>query len=108
MVAFAVSEKALCAREEDGSTIRDHLNSLWRQSGIEPEQLRNAPQLPALGAHVWAYFCQLNLERGMHAMGPARITSRDMVDWCESTGTTLDLWERAAIRAIDNVWMTDG
>jgi len=44
----------------------------------------------------------------MHAMGPARITSRDMIDWCESTGNTLDLWERAAIRAIDNVWLTDG
>ena len=108
LVRFAQSEKELIQPQEDGSTLRDHLNSLWRQSGIQPQALKDAPDLPEHGAHVWAYFCQLNLERGSTGMGPARITSQNMKDWCWATGLTLDLWERAAIRAIDSVWMTDG
>ena len=78
--------------------------SLWRQTGEQPEQLANAPALPALAAHVWEYFVQLHNERSAGLMGTAKITARDMRDWCWATGNLLALWERRAIQAVDAAW----
>ena len=94
-------------RQDDGATLRDHLNSLWRQSGVKPQQLEEAVDLHPLGAHVWICFAELNNERGSNGITADRITARQMIDWCWATGSTLELWERRAIRAIDAAWATD-
>lgn len=78
--------------------------SVWRQTGEEPEALRDAVQLPELTTYLWNWFCEMHLQRESGGMGPGRITSQTMIDWSWETGNTLDLWERKAIRAIDNVW----
>ena len=38
-------------------------------------------------------------------MGASRITSQNMRDWCWATGNSLELWERAALRRMDQAWM---
>lgn len=38
-------------------------------------------------------------------MSVSRITSQNMRDWCWSSGNTLELWERKAIRRIDALWV---
>lgn len=81
--------------------------SLWRQTREQPELLAEAPELPPLAAHVWMWFCELANERENNGMGVSRITSRNMLDWCWASGNTLELWERRAIRAIDNAFMKD-
>ena len=90
--------------QQDGATTREHLESLWRQSGVKPPELE-APPLPPLAAHIWAWFCDLSGERGNNGMGPSRLTARNIMDWCEFTATTLALWERRALRALDDAWI---
>ena len=38
-------------------------------------------------------------------MSDSRITARDVQSWSWFTGITPELWERRALRALDNAWM---
>lgn len=67
--------------------------------------LKSAPECPPLAAHVWGWFLELNSERGSNGMEAGRITSQMMRDWCWATGNKLELWERKAIRRLDDVFM---
>lgn len=79
--------------------------SLWRQTGEEPAQLRDAPGLPEFAAHVWAWFIEMHAERGNDGMNAARITAGQIRDFCWAEGVVMARWERRAIRAVDAAWM---
>ena len=105
LAAFAASEFELNALQEDGTPLRAHLESLWRNSGEQPKQLAEAPALPALAAHVWGWFIELDKGRGNNGMEAARITPDQVTGWMWFNGVlSLELWERKAIAALDNVW----
>lgn len=57
-----------------------------------------------LAGHVWGWFLELHQERGSNGMEANRITSTAMKDWQWASGNMLELWERKAIKAIDNAW----
>jgi hypothetical protein len=67
--------------------------------------LRDAPELPTLGAHVWAWFCELNRERGQGMEGPCKITHRDITEWAQAYGVKIRAWERRAIKQIDALYL---
>lgn len=105
-MAFVSGELKLSAKQQDGATLRDHLNSAWRQSGRKPQQLEDCPELPPLAAHLWGYFVGLCGERGNNGMAESRITAQNVKDWMWFNGVKhLELWEKKALRAADNVWM---
>jgi len=81
--------------------------SLWRQTGNQPEALKRAPKLSPLVSHLWAWFVDLNSERGNNGMQAMRITSGMMKDWCWATGNNPALWERTALRRLDALWMRE-
>jgi hypothetical protein len=83
-------------------SLREHYNSVWRQTGKQPAALASAPELPVDGVHVWDLFLRLHNERGSNGMEANRITAKDVIDWCWFNGVeSIDLWERKAIRALD-------
>lgn len=77
----------------------------YEASGIMPEQLAKEVELPLLTTHVWGYFVELHNERSSNGMGPNKITSTAIKDWCELNRTKLEFWEVRAIKHLDNLWM---
>ena len=106
-MSFAESEFALGKLQEDKATLRDHLKALWRQTGVKPRELAEAPDLPPLAAHLWGWFLDLDSERGTNGMTASRITSGAMRDWCWATGNRPELWERTALRKLDALWLKE-
>lgn len=92
-------------KQPDGATLRQHLEMAYQASGIKPEQLEREIELPVRTEHIWGYFVDLHNERTSNGMGPNKITSTAIKDWCIVTRTRLEYWEVMAIKHLDNLWM---
>ena len=83
------------------------LECVWRQTGKQPADLANAPELPSLVEHLWQWFVDIgNTERQNNGMGISRITSADIRNWCWATGNRPEKWEIAVIKRLDVLWIT--
>lgn len=83
------------------------MNLVWERTGELPEKLANAPELRASCKPLWDDFLELHGSRQSAGLGPARITWRDIADWQRFRGVTLESWEVDAIRAADNLWLSE-
>jgi hypothetical protein len=106
LVRFAEREFQLNQRQEDGCTLREHLEVLAVRSGTPHELLENAPPLPKQAAHVWRWFCELHVDRIRKGSPPERITATMMQTYEWAAGVELGLWERIAIRRLDRAYLT--
>lgn len=105
MLLFAEAQFNLNQRQGDGCTLREHLQSAWKMTGVMPRQLAEAPPLPDLAAHVWVYFAELSRFRGSNGFGPNPITPTGIKHWCWLAGTKLDPWEIRAIALLDEAYL---
>lgn len=78
-----------------------HLESIERQTGHCPEQLREAPGLSNLVGHVWETFLTLHENRS----GDSRIAVSDIIGLISLTGFPLEVWEIEAIWKLDSLWL---
>jgi hypothetical protein len=79
---------------------------VWRLTGKKPQQLADAPELPASVVAVWQYFLSVNAERGNGMNGPEKLTAQNLRDWMWLNGVPhLELWERRALMAVDRLWL---
>lgn len=85
--------------------LREHLASLHRQTGVLPDDLANAPDLPSGCEHLWADFIALHECRGSSGFGPLRIGYRDIQAWQDVTGIRLADWQLTCIRRADVAFM---
>lgn len=74
--------------------------------GRLPDELANAPQMPAELAHVWRWFCELHATRAHGQCGAFPIGFAEIAAWAALTGVRPRPFEVAALRAIDDVFMT--
>lgn len=100
---YIESELKLNELQADKQPLRAHLTALWRQTGVQPQLLKEAPQLPENGAHIWFWYCELNKERTFGMDGPSKISHRDITEWANAYGITIHPWERRAIKKMDAV-----
>lgn len=105
--AFATSQFELAATQEDGSTVIEHLLSIEERTGQTPQVLLDAPHCPAGCEELWRIFGELHSCRGTTGFGPMRITYTDLDAFQRVSGTTLQPWERDAIRKADNAYLAD-
>jgi hypothetical protein len=91
-------------RGPDGSTEREHLESVERQTGKRPPSL-DGPPLPPDGEHVWRWFVALSGGRGGNGFGPNPIGWVDLAAWISLTGIIVRPAELEAIMAVDRAWM---
>lgn len=98
---FAASEFRLSKRRKDGTTLRDHLLAAYRQSGIMPQELADAPTCPQSASHVWMWFLELSATRQTSGFSVSPISYGEVEAWASLTGTITEPWEVTAIRAID-------
>jgi hypothetical protein len=88
----------------DGSTERDVLLSVERQTGKTPDALQGPP-LPADAEHVWQWFLELHAGRGSNGFGPNPLSWSDLAAWASLTMRTVRPSEVDAIMMLDRLWM---
>jgi hypothetical protein len=103
-VAFGRNEFTLNKRQKDGATLREHLESVARQSGKIPEELITL-ELPSTMVHLWGIFVDLDGGRTMHAAGPNPLSWADMLAWTKLTGQYITGSEAQALRALDRAFL---
>lgn len=104
--AFAAHEFELAAPLSDGLPLREHLVSIWWQTGTEPAMLADAPALPHGCSQLWADFLHMHERRGCSSDRPDRITDVGIDAWQRVHGVRLPSWQIAAITAADNAYLS--
>jgi len=104
LVAYANIQFILNAKQEDKCTLRDHLIVAWKSNGIKPEQLEY-DELHENIRYIWGWFCELNGYRTSNGFGANPLDPSLIKDWCWLNKITLEQFEIAALRAIDNEYM---
>ena len=109
IIEYGEAQFKLNKLQEDGSTLRDHLLSGWRQKHYDPrykpEELKYS-HLPFLATPVWNYYNSLSSRRAVTEFGPACITWQDLKAWQDMTGNKLQEWELKAILALDDAYIS--
>lgn len=95
----------LNARQPDGHSLRAHLEAASRMLGRLPDELANAPELPAELGHVWRWFCDLHATRMHGQFGAYPIGYAEIGAWASLTGISLRPFEVAALRAVDEAFL---
>ena len=68
-------------RLKDGATLREHLESVWRQSGEKPDEL-NVPDCPDFLAYLWGWFVDLSGARQYTDQGqPLPLSYTEIMAW---------------------------
>ena len=104
LIEYAKSEFFLAKRREDGSTERQHLESVARQTKTNPPEL-NGPELPPDLEHVWVWFLDLHSRRGGNGFGANPLAWTDLLAWVYLMQPIIRIEELRAIMALDNAWM---
>lgn len=87
----------------DGSTTRQHLENIYRQTGRKPIDLEN--ELPEFHSRVWEDFLSLNSKRTSNGFGSNPITYLDIKAWCELYQVRLSLSDIDLINRLDNEYL---
>ena len=106
LVAYAAYEFELNETQEgDGKTLKEHLVSAWRQTGIMPQALADAPPLPDGAAGIWRDFLDIHQDREIRDGQPCRLAARDIEGWQLLNRARLEPWEVDAVRRLDRAYL---
>jgi hypothetical protein len=91
--------------DKNGTTEREHLEQVERQTGRRPQALEPPVGFPPLMEHVWSAFIALSGSRSAGFSGPNPINYEQIKAFKELTDTPLDAWEIQAIMRLDRAYM---
>jgi len=91
--------------DQNGTTEREHLEQVERQTGRRVEALEPPTPFPMLLSHVWSAFISLNSSRSSGFNGPAPISYEQIKAWKELTGASILPWEIEAIKRVDSQYL---
>lgn len=100
LIAHAEAVYRLDTPRKDGSTLRQHLQAVWRASGRKPKEL-DIPEMPPMVAHLWDIFGELSVARGSNGFGINAINYREITSWQHLSGVTLTPWEAETLIHLD-------
>lgn len=100
---FAENEFELNSAE-GGATIREHLTSIWNQTGVKPEALEPLP-FPELLTDVWGYFLELHNARTSNGFGINPISFTEIDAWARLTNKPVSPGDINIIRQLDNIFL---
>lgn len=105
MLEWAEHQFNLSKPDAQGTTKREHLESVERQTGRSLKELESPTDFPDILAHVWSAFCALSNCRSQGFSGPNPISYSDIKDYIELTESPLSPREVKLIRDLDGVYM---
>ena len=103
----------LAAKQDDGATLRDHLESIERQTGRTPEQLQPV-DCPEAVRYLWEYFRSMNIRRASSGFGSIMhegagrrnpISHGEMESWARRNRFTLEPFEEQALDALEMMYL---
>lgn len=86
----------------NSGSLRDQLNSVWRQTGIKPKELEELKELPESCNQVWKWFIDLNNSRYSNGFGVNPLSYSDIKAYIDLIGIDIEEWELHLIKRIDN------
>jgi len=92
----------LARPQDDGYTLRAHLESASRQSRTPAKGLRG-PECPPLLVDLWGAFLELDRARRHGGFGPEPLAYADIESWSRLTGRRLSPDDVATIIDIDRL-----
>ncbi len=90
---------------KDGVSLRNHLETVERATGVRPDGL-NVSEFPRVVRHVMGWFWELNSGRSSSGFGPNPISYAEISAWGSLTGTILRPPEIRILRAIDGAFLS--
>lgn len=99
MVKFAEQEFKLNQGSNKG-TLRQELESVWRQTGNKPKELLDLVELPESCQDIWGVFLSLHNSRS-YGMSMNPISYSDIKAFFDLYGIKPESWEVQAIRLLD-------
>lgn len=99
---YAKQEFLLSVRNSTGSSLRDELILVEKQTGVKPPQLRDMIELPESCEHVWVWFMRLHNTRPA-GMGVSSISYSEMMGFFYLEGIKPLPWEIRLLNQLDNI-----
>lgn len=103
LLEYAKHELKLSEKQVDGATLRQHAESIRKQTGITPPELEY-PDINPIINYVWEWFLELNSTR-QSGMGVSGITYTEIKAWCELTGNQPSPYEIKIIKSLDRLFI---
>ena len=101
---FAENELALSEKQGDGASLRHHLESLQRNTGITPEQLEPVP-FPETLEFIWRDFHELNNGRTSNGYTLNPISYTELDAWNRLMNKQVTAQEISIMKQLDAVFM---
>lgn len=93
----------LNAKQQDGATLRQHLEAVYKRTKVKPEELIQ-PALPNSVKYLLRLFADLSHGR-QNGMGANSITCLELQAWLNLTDRKLSNWEINTLRAMDRAFI---
>lgn len=90
---------------KDGTTTKQHLEQVQKQTGRKLEQLEG-PEFPTCMSYVWSVFLDLNNSRSMGEAGAQPITYQDIKAYTDLTHTALSPRDVNTIKLVDREYLS--
>jgi len=91
--------------DDNGTTLREHLEQLERQTGGSLAALEPPKEFPLPLVPIWSAFVALHSARTAGFSGPNPITYSEILAWKTLTESPLKPWEIEVIKQVDKVYM---
>jgi hypothetical protein len=89
-----------------GNSLRDQLESVYRQTGIKPRELTEIVTLPESYRYCWEDYQRLSSTRPS-GFGVSPITYTEIASYFNLMGVVPEEWEVQIIRAFDNCALSE-
>ena len=103
-MAYAEKSFELSKPDDKGVSLKSHLETAERQTGVRPEEL-NLPEFPELLINVWRIFIDLSNSRNQGFSGVTPITFEQMKAYNEIMGNTIGPAEVNVIKKLDKKYL---
>lgn len=92
--------------ELDGATLREHYESIWKQTGSMPAEL-DTPECPPGLRHIWEYFGRVSLRRSFTSEGvPVPVSNQELSAWQALNGVSLSTFEVEVMDGLERVYIS--
>lgn len=86
--------------QSDNCTLRDHLVSLEKKTGMPHEALSGRAPLMDEAKYLWQWWREMRHDQG----ASGGVNARAMQDWQWLTGNRLNMAERRIIQTLESHW----
>lgn len=103
LIEYAINELTLSAKQKDGSSLRETLESLYRNHNISDPLLIPIKVSPCV-TYLWEHFLALNATRSS-GMSVSAINYMELKAYCDMNSIQLSPFEVRVIKSLDKVFL---